>query len=275
MKKLILAFFLAVIVCSNVNAQRQLEWSIGEVEVTCVQNVPNQLCYPIQVTIDDESNSPTLAASTIRFYYDAGYLSTIDMTNIANGYTISGFQESNDVFGSIFGFAGGGGKFVQFSLNPNTSNLLSLSSDATEVLEACFTIIGTPSFPLCAAFVFDNSHCGAGMGASDDQGYQVGSEGLVGAYFLNGDTGSPEGADDEVNQFLWNSGADCLAIGASSEVGATSTNGACIQSPCDPVDPVDPVVPVDLPAMSIGRIMLFSILILFVSLLCFVSLGRV
>lgn len=262
MKNLILIYFLALILCSNVNAQRLLEWSIGDVEVTCVQDVPSQLCYPIQVTIDDEANSPSLAASTIRFYYDAGYLSAIDISNTANGYTTSGFQESNDVFADAFGFAGGGGRFVQFSLNPNTNNLLSLSNTPTEVLQACFTIIGSPSFPLCAAFVFDNGHCGAASGmASDDIGYQQGSEGLVGAYFLDGDTGAPVGADDEVVQFLWNTGQDCAVVDQNSVVGSTNTNGVCIQALCG-----QPSV-VDLPAMNIGRLLLYSIL--FLSMLIF------
>ncbi|MBC6992621.1 hypothetical protein H9S92_00450, partial [Lewinella lacunae] len=211
---------------------RTLTWSVGDVQVAC--GTPRQICYPITVAIDDPSDSPALATSTIRFYYDAGYLSNLNVANVQNGYTISGLNQSNDVFGDVFNFTGGGGRYVQFNLLSNDNNLIGLSTLPVRIADFCFTVEPTATFPLCAPIVFDNNHCGAGQGIDADDGYQDNNAGIVGLIYFNGVTNNAILVDDEVINYLWtaNPAFDCNLDMLTDNVGMT-VGTDCIEDVCN------------------------------------------
>lgn len=231
MKKLFL-LFLTIFLLSQIHAQRILEWSIGEVQITCGQTT--EICYPLLVSINDDAQNPELATSTIRIFYDAAYLSNLTIANVENGYTISGLNQSNDVYGDVFGFAGNGGVFAQLNLIANDNNPISLSTATVHVLDFCFTIDPAVTYPLCASLVFDNNHCGWGSGIADDDGYLVNDAGMVGAYYLDGNPADAILADDEVINYLWNEdpGFDCRVDMLADVAGSSSSTG-CIEDVCN------------------------------------------
>ncbi|MEZ4990403.1 MAG: DUF4347 domain-containing protein [Saprospiraceae bacterium] len=215
-----------------VNEGRILEWSIGEVQVSC--GPTTQLCYPLMISINDESLTPELATSTIRFFYDAGYLSGFTVNNVENAYAPQTAVISGDLYGGVMGFAGGGGAQVQFDLVANDANPIALSSTPVHVLDLCFNVDGGVSYPLCAPIVFDNNHCGWDFGLAADDGYLQNDAGMAGTYYLNGNTADAILADDEVINYLWTEdpGFDCRIDELDDMVGATDNSG-CLEDVCN------------------------------------------
>ncbi|PHN02336.1 DUF7507 domain-containing protein [Flavilitoribacter nigricans] len=260
MKKLLL-LFTAICLVSGLFAQRTLEWSIGEIDITCGEQI--QICYPLLVAIDDGSQSPELSTSTMRIFYDAGYLTNLSVTNVETGYTINGFNESADVYGGVFNFTGGGGIFAQFDLiSDNSANAINLTATPTHVLDFCFTVDPAATFPLCAPIVFDNNHCGWDAGIAQDDGYLVNDAGIVGTYFLNADYSDVILADDEVINYLWeeNPGFDCRVDALADNVGMTSSTG-CIEDACNAAISIVKTSDLDLGAdgvASVGDIITYT-----------------
>lgn len=180
---------------------RQLIWSIGEVELTRGTEV--QVTYPIMVAISEDSNTPQLGTSTMRLFYDAGQLNNLAVKSVANNYQVSGLNLSNDVFGDIFGFVGGGGIFAQFNLMANQQNLLKISKEPVHVMDLSFTVAAGARLPLCAPLVLDNHSKGAKSGSEKDTGFLMNDGGISGTYHLNGKANTVFMADDEVNNYLW------------------------------------------------------------------------
>lgn len=199
-----LIFFLSLFTLLQVYAQKEsraLEWSIGPAELTRGEQV--QVRYPLMLAISKDSDRPQLGTSTMRFFYDAGYLYDLEIVHVANDYDISGLSQSKDVFGEIFGFAGKGGIFAQFDLIANQRNLLDLSAEPVHVLDFSFTVKAGAEIPLCAALVLDNQLQDGNIGSYRDAGYLANDAGIVGTYFLNNDTHKAWLADDEVMNYLW------------------------------------------------------------------------
>lgn len=235
MKKIILATLMIGLSMPILHAQdgRVLTWSVGEVNFDCSEGA--QLCYPVQVSIDDDTRSPQLSTSTIRFFYDAGFLENLSVENIANDYTITGLSESNNAFGVNMGFAGGGNVLVQFNINANQSNVLDISTTPTQVFEACFSTATSVTYPMCASLVFDNNHCGWDNGASQDYSYSINSSGMVGTYFLDQNSSFAYDADDEVENLLWepNPSFDCLLDDPTNDAVGATTSLACLENACN------------------------------------------
>jgi len=201
MKRIIL-ITLMLLVYNFGFAQRMLEWSIGEIEITCGEAV--QISYPLMVSINNESNDPSLGTTTMRIFYDGNLLENISIKNIQNGYTKSGLNQSNPVFGDVFGFSSVEGIFLQFNLIDNAAtNPINLSEKPTHVLDFSFTVASDATYPLITPIVFDNNIKGRGLGQKLDSGYLVNDAGIVGTYFLDGDTQTSILADDEVINYLW------------------------------------------------------------------------
>lgn len=180
---------------------RVLNWSIGKVELVRGKDVYAK--FPLMVTISDDTKTPQLGTSTIRFFYDAGYLEDVTIDNVDNGYEISGFNQSRDVYGEVFGFEGGGGVFAQFDAIANQMDLINLSTEPVHVLDFSFRVKPGAKIPLCASLVLDNNPEGWGRGIKKDAGYLVNDSGIVGSYFIDGNTEELLLADDEVENFLW------------------------------------------------------------------------
>lgn len=195
---------LALLCFQQANAQksnaRQLTWKIGEVELTRGEQV--QVSYPVMVSINEDSNAPQLGTSTMRLFYDAGQLKDLQVASVANNYQISGMKQSNDAFGDLFEFVGGGGVFVQFNLMANLQNLLALSNEPVHVFNLNFTVVPGTRIPLCAPLVLDNQTRNEN-GKLSDSGYLLNDGGIAGTYHLNGKTNAVFLADDEVQNYLW------------------------------------------------------------------------
>ncbi|MCB0634840.1 MAG: T9SS type A sorting domain-containing protein [Saprospiraceae bacterium] len=180
---------------------RQLIWSIGEVEMTRGQEV--EVRYPIRVAISDASENPELGSSTFRFFYDAGQLSGLNIESIANDYQVKGLNQSNDVFGDVFNFVGGGGIFAQFNIMANLENLVGLSTEPVHVMDLKFTVVPGTKIPLCAPLVLDNQSEQRKNGQITDTGYLMNEGGISGTYHLNHNKNALHLADDEVEHYLW------------------------------------------------------------------------
>ena len=243
MKK-VLVLIIGLSICLQTYAQtvknRRLVWSIGEVELTRGKEV--RASYPLMVKISDDSHVPQLATSTIRLFYDAGSLEDLKIENIAHDYLISGFNKSNDVFGEVFGFAGGGGVFAQFNLIANQLDPLDLSRESVRVLDLSFVVKPGAKIPFCAPLVLDNNPQSWGRGASEDTGYLANDSGIVGTYFLNESTQKVYLADDEVKNYLWeqNPSFDHIVDRPGDKAGFTVRlkSGMCVELN-RPVAPVD------------------------------------
>ncbi len=213
---------------------RTMTWSIGQPQITCGPTL--RVCYPLLVSINDGNNSPALATSTIRFFYDGGLLSNFALANIQNGYTapVIGVDLANN-YGGVFNFSSATGRQIEFNLLPNNNTPLPLSNTPVRVLDLCFDISSNAGFPLCAPIVFDNNHCGRGQGIANDDGYLNNDAGMVGLYYLNGVTTESILADDEVSNFLWTAanGFDCRVDELNDNVGAVNSTG-CLSDVCTP-----------------------------------------
>ena len=211
MKKLILLASV-VLFCSQAYSQRTLEWSIGKAEIKCGKTI--QICFPLKVSIKNSSNTPILGTSTMRFFYDANYLTNLSIENIQNGYRESGFNQSTPVFGEIFGFSNIEGVFAQFNIIDNAAvdplflngrpvHVLDLCFDVTEIGEEDWAYYGSLSVPI----VLDNNRSTSTYKRDfmdTDTGYLANDAGIVGSYFLNENTTHGFLADDEVINHLWN-----------------------------------------------------------------------
>lgn len=191
-----------VLLSMQTYSQRTLEWSIGEAKVTCGE--PVHLCYPLMVSISDDSETPVLATTTMRMFYDASKLVNLTVQNFENGYSESGLKQSNPVFGEVFGFDNSEGVFVQFNIMDNAVvDPLMLSTSPTRVLDLCFDVDNAARYPLCLPIVFDNNHDGSGQGIDNDGGYLTNDAGVVGGYFLDKNYEDALAADDEVRHLSW------------------------------------------------------------------------
>ena len=241
MIKPILSFvFITIALGFNTVAQVSiLQWEVGEPVISCTDSI--KISFPLTVSISDPANVPELGTSTIRFFYDAGLLSNLQIENVIPTYSITGLSESNDVYGGVFGFAGGGGIYTQFNLiSGNTATLLGLSTSPAHVLDFCFLLDSAGNAPpYNTSIVLDNNHCGWGMGAIEDIGYLVNDAGIVGTYFLNNLYDSLYLADDEVINFSWaeNPGFDCLVNTLTDDAGMSTTDqpldAPCLPTMCD------------------------------------------
>lgn len=204
MKKIYLVL-LGICLLIQVNAQdkaaRQLTWTLGEVEMTRGQLV--QVRYPVMVAISDDHDEPQLGTSTIRLFYDAGQLKDLTIQSIANSYQVKGLHQSNDVFGEIFNFVGGGGIFAQFNILANMDQLLPISTEPVHVFDLSFTVQPGAKIPLCAPLVLDNQTKTEKSGSAADTGYLPNEGGISGTYHLHGNAGKIYLADDEVEHYLW------------------------------------------------------------------------
>lgn len=185
---------------------RVLTWSIGKVRIERGQ--PLKVAYPLLVSISSSKYQPQLGTSTIRFFYDAGYLDNLQLERIAHNYTISGLNQSNDVFGEAFGFPGRGGVFTQFNLLVNENNPLPLSTEPVHVMDITFSVKPGTRTPSCIPLVLDNHPAGWGSGGGFDDGYLFNEGGISGSYYLDGMLEEVFLGDDEVHNYLWEQGGD-------------------------------------------------------------------
>ncbi|MBD0830512.1 T9SS type B sorting domain-containing protein [Aestuariibaculum sediminum] len=233
-KYLLLVLMSCMFSLSFAQSERTLEWSIGEPQITCGDVI--KICYPLMVAISDENNSPMLGTSTMRFFYDDNLIKNLTISNLQNDYETSGLSTSNSVFGNIFGFSTHAGILTQFNIIDNVSvSPINLSNIPVHVLDFCFDVVDGASFPLCTPIVFDSNHIGAKKGISQDDGYLANDAGVVGSYYLNGDTTNAISADDEVIQFLWeNNGTsfDGVVNDASDATGSVVASN-CIENVCN------------------------------------------
>jgi hypothetical protein len=221
--------------------QRVLTWSIGEVGVACDGNTTTEICYPVLVSIDDASNTPGLATSTMRFFYDDNYLTVSDPAdipqNLQNSYTISGASQSLSNLGLEFGFSNGDdGVWVQFNLNASATPI-DVSSTPKHIMDFCFevTAAGDAVFNstgfLCAPIVFDNNH----SQPMDISYVTVNNEGIDGSYYLDNNTSNSFQADDEVINYLWTQNmtwSGFIDTNPSNEQIGTTDNTNCIEDVC-------------------------------------------
>lgn len=272
MKKIFVVLGLYLLSLSAGYAQeRVLTWSIGEVTISCEET--QEICYPVYVAIDNEANTPQLANSTIRFIYDAGVLSNLQISNLENGYSVSGTSASEDVFGTSFNTPYEGGVYYAFDLNANSSNPIDLSTTPTHVFDVCFTLGANANFPLCVPFIFDNVKVN-GSGVANDDSYRNNNAGIVGNYFTGGNTGVAIAADDEVVNFLWthNPAFDGTLSSINEIAGTADDVSGCLEDPCFMPPPPPPPPAEELPALGLGLKLVFAMLLL--SLIIFVFLPK-
>lgn len=210
---------------------RQLIWNIGEAEMSRGKNVT--ISYPIMLSVVDERDHPELGTSTFRLFFDAGSLKDITVTDVQNGYRISGLRQSKDVFGNAFGFTGGGGAFVQFNILANLQNLIPISREPIHLFNINFTVKTGVKLPLCTPFVLDNNPESWGKGSAQDAGFLINDSGIVGTYYLKEKYDQLYLADDEVDNYLWTASPkfDYLLDSKKEEVGKMlkSKGNKCIQ----------------------------------------------
>lgn len=198
---------LICLLCSSISfAQvqmkgRTLTWSIGKVKIDRGPTI--KVSYPLLVSINNPGQQPELGTSTIRFFYDAGYLEGLELERIAHNYEISGLRQSNDVFGDAFGFPGGGGVFTQFNLLVNETNPLPLSAEPVHIMDITFSVKPGVRTPSCIPLVLDNHPDGWGLGANLDSGYLPNEGGISSSYYLDGMLEEVFLGDDEVHNYLW------------------------------------------------------------------------
>ena len=233
MKKIILLGFF--IFSSHLYAQRTLVWKVGDPQVTCGETI--QICYPLEVSIRNSSQSPSLGTSTIRFFYDANYLTNLTVNNIENGYTQSGFNQSAPVFGDVFGFSSVEGVFAQFNLIDNAAiNPIYLNGSGVHVLDLCFevTLNGENDWSyygsLTAPIVLDNNtnvNNYSDVDRSIDTGFLNNDAGIVGTYFLSNQIEEIYLANDEVRHYQWrnNNSHRGKIKKLKDNVGKSKTNG--------------------------------------------------
>lgn len=204
---------------------RSLIWSIGKVKIEREGTI--KLTYPLMAAMSG-AGQPQLGTSTIRFFYDAGYLEGLQLERVAREYQVSGLNQSNDVLGEIFDFPGGGGIFVQFNLIANVQDLIPLSGNPVHILDITFRVKAGAKMISCIPLVLDNHPGGQGLGARFDYGYLPNESGIVGTYFLDGFTDESFLADDEVRNYLWNPAPGFTAQPVRSE---TDRIGSRLPSP--------------------------------------------
>lgn len=212
---------------------RVLTWSIGKVKIDRSQTV--RVSYPLLVSISSPGEQPQLGTSTIRFFYDAGYLEGLELRHIAHDYVISGLRQSNDVFGEAFGFPGGGGVFTQFNLLVNETNPLPLSAEPVHVMDITFRVKPGARIPSCIPLVFDNHPAGWGLGANLDSGYLPNEGGISSSYYLDGMLEEAFLANDEVRNYLWEQRIDLYKNKLKAKgdiVGGQSSPKAFVASGC-------------------------------------------
>ena len=240
MKNLILLACLSLFVMyANAQSSRVMTWSIGTPEEECPGGTT--VCFPLEVAINQVDSTLQLATSTMRIFYDAGLMSNLQINNVEPGHSIGGLSESADVYGDVFGTTGGGGVFVQFNiLEADPNQFLNLTTTPTHVLDFCFDIDTTGGNPYCTSIIFDNNHCGWGDGLAEDDGYLMNDAGIVGLYYVDGDFTDSRLADDEVNNYLWDTlpGFDCT-VDMTTDVAGASVTTNCLVIDCM-------VVPVEL-----------------------------
>lgn len=214
-------------------ADRSLIWSVGAVQIDRGKTI--KVTYPLMVSIKEAGQQPQLGGSTIRFFYDAGYLEGLQLESIANGYYVSGLNQSNNVLGDVFGFPGGGGAFAQFSLIANEQDLLSLSGDPVHIMDISFTSKVGAKMLSCIPLVLDNHPGSKGLGGRLDHGYLPNEAGIVGTYYLDNIKDQVFLADDEVRNYLWeprNDLTDRLIRSTAESVGAQVPMAALAKSGC-------------------------------------------
>ncbi|PWH81400.1 hypothetical protein DIS18_14825, partial [Algibacter marinivivus] len=213
---------------------RILEWSIGEPQVTCGESV--QICYPLLVTINDDSESPYLGTSTMRIFYDSKLLNNLSIQNVEPGYSAGTLRLSDPVLGGVFGFSSDEGVFAQFNvIDGAASSPIQLSaSNSVHVLDFCFVVSDSASYPLCTPIVLDNNHLGKGQGIAQDDGYLMNDAGIVGTYLLNGDLGNAILADDEVVHYKWEDNGNAFdgTVNALEDRTGNTITTDCIQNVC-------------------------------------------
>lgn len=203
----------SILMSSQAFSQRVLEWSIGEPKIDCGETI--KISYPLQVTMKNTSELPILGTSTIRFFYDANYLTNFSIDNIQNGYSKSGLNQSNPVFGDVFGFSSHEGIFTQFNVLDNAQvspiylsdkpvYLLDLSFEVTKTGEEDWIKNGTLLTPI----VLDNNvntllYSKRRNYIDSDTGFLKNDAGIVGNYFLNGNLSHSYSANDEVKHYGW------------------------------------------------------------------------
>lgn len=185
---------------------RVLTWSVGKVKIDRGPTI--KVTYPLLVSINNPGQQPQLGTSTIRFFYDAGYLEELELKRIVNSYEVSGLRQSKDVFGEAFGFPGGGGVFTQFNLLVNESNPLNLSAEPTHIMDITFSVKPGARTPSCIPLVLDNHPGGWGLGANLDSGYLPNEGGISSSYYLDGMLEELFLGDDEVHNYLWEQRTD-------------------------------------------------------------------
>lgn len=217
-------------------SDRSLTWSIGEVKIERGKII--KLSYPLTVTINEAGQEPQLGSSTIRFFYDAGYLKDLGLEQVAQGYRVSGLNESSNVLGEMFGFPGAGGIFAQFNLIADETKLLALSDKPVHVLNISFTVKPGAKMPACIPLVLDNHPGSQGLGAKLDYGYLPNEGGIVGTYYLDGLTDQVFLADDEARNYLWAFNSDFAnrlikskadRVGAQLPIATLATSG-CMEA---------------------------------------------
>lgn len=214
-------------------SDRLLTWGIGEVKIERGKTI--KLTYPLTVSIKEAGQQPQLGSSTIRFFYDAGYLEDLGLEQIAQGYRVSGLNESRNTLGEIFGFPGAGGIFAQFNLIADETKLLTLSNKPVHVLNISFTVKPGTKMPACIPLVLDNHPGSQGLGAKLDYGYLPNEGGIVGTYYLDGLTDQVFLADDEARNYLWefkSDFADRLIRSKVDRVGAQLPSAMLAASGC-------------------------------------------
>lgn len=238
MKKWFVLYILGLLCFKHSFAQvktsdRLLTWGIGAVKIERGKTI--KLTYPLTVAINEAGQEPQLGSSTIRFFYDAGYLYDLSLEQLAQGYRVSGLNQSSNVLGEMFGFPGAGGIFAQFNLIADETNLLALSDKPVHVLNISFTVKPGAKMPACIPLVLDNHPGSQGLGAKLDYGYLPNEGGIVGTYYLDGLTDQVFLADDEARNYLWefkSDFADRLIKSQADRVGAQLPTATLAASGC-------------------------------------------
>lgn len=209
MKKYILLVLIIIATINVVNSQQSLKWTVGEPKIELIDDKAH-ITYPINVSIDTEEGTPILGTSTMRLFYDRNYLSNFEVSNVKNGYRKSGLNQSDAVFGEIFGFSNNEGVFAQFNiidaarvnpiyLNLDDKHILDLSFDLTDQALSDWFRDGLISLPI----VLDNNSVSWNLTHDLDCGYLVNDSGITGSYYLNGNTEKAILANDEVVNYAW------------------------------------------------------------------------
>lgn len=139
MRRIIFALGFLLMVSFAYSQQRILTWSVGDVHLKCTDGGPTKLVYPIEVEINEVSGTPKLGDATVMFYFDSGNLSNMTTANVLPNYSVTVGGYSAELYGSVFNFTSGKGRWVTLNLvAPSPSGAAPLSAGKIKVFDVEF-----------------------------------------------------------------------------------------------------------------------------------------